>query len=306
MLDQHPDLAIPPESYFPVSMRPRRVAGDKDPFDGERFTNNLLVHPWFQKWKLDASAVLSAMERPGHIDYPEAIRRVYGAYAESRGKRDYGDKTPSFVLHIDLLSAMFPESLFVHIIRDGRDVVASILERRWGSGHLTTGAATWAGRVDRGRACGLKLGADRYREVMYESLVSEPRRILEEICDFLGIAMVPEMLNYYEHFDELVPQAEREQFRHLSRPPTAGLRDWRRDMRPSDVATIEAVAGRTLSELGYERAFSDPPTGARIRAAAGAQLMRARRTKRRIKKVLRRAIPQRKRGNASKRITREA
>ncbi|WP_339898723.1 sulfotransferase [uncultured Gilvimarinus sp.] len=48
------------------------------------------------------------------------------------------DDTPSNVLIIDLLVAMFPRCKVVHCIRDGREVAASVISRQW-----------WGGAIDR-------------------------------------------------------------------------------------------------------------------------------------------------------------
>ena len=63
---------------------------------------------------------------------PSAIRATYSAYAKEQSKRLYGDKTPSYVLQLPLISSLFPEARFVHIVRDGRDVAASISDVHFG------------------------------------------------------------------------------------------------------------------------------------------------------------------------------
>jgi hypothetical protein len=50
----------------------------------------------------------------------------------------------------------------------------------------------------------------------------------------------------------------------LLQPPTAGVRDWRKQMSAPDIARFERVAGDVLRELGYEAAESpDAPGRAR-------------------------------------------
>jgi hypothetical protein len=60
--------------------------------------------------------------------------------------------------------------------------------------------------------------------------------------------------------------------RHLGEPLRDDVRDWRRDLTPSQQARVELVAGPLLAELGY------PPSGARPspgdRAAAAGQWLR--------------------------------
>ena len=49
-------------------------------------------------------------------------------------------------------------------------------------------------------------------------------------------------------------------------PPTAGLRDWRRDLAPRELELFEALAGDLLEELGYELAA--PSVSADVAAQA--------------------------------------
>ena len=55
---------------------------------------------------LDAATTRAALE--GAVDYPAAMRALYEAYASARGKTRYGDKTPPFVLHMDLACPALP------------------------------------------------------------------------------------------------------------------------------------------------------------------------------------------------------
>ena len=56
-----------------------------------------------------------------------AIGTVYAVYAEERGKARWGDKTPMYMQNLRLLERLFPDALFVHLIRDGRDAALSFL-----------------------------------------------------------------------------------------------------------------------------------------------------------------------------------
>lgn len=57
-----------------------------------------------------------------------ARRVVADAQALACGKRVWVEKTPNHVLHIPTIDRFVPEPLYIHLIRDGRDVVASLYE----------------------------------------------------------------------------------------------------------------------------------------------------------------------------------
>jgi hypothetical protein len=289
MLEQHPDLAIPPESYFPLSMRHRepryRARGG---FDLDAYVADLLRNVRFGDWNLDERVVRERLHGVEPIDWPEAVRRTFTLYAEKEGKPRYGDKTPWFIMRIRELSTLFPESRFVHLIRDGRDVALSIREMSWGPSAMPALAEFWAKRIRIGRTEGARLAPARYLELRYEDLVDDPARELRRVCGFLELDLRKEMLDHTDRAPTAVLERERDQHRHLSEPVTRGLRDWRTQMSPDDVAIFEAVAGRELVACGYERAVPAPSFAVRARAKAGVELDRQLRlAKGRARKVVR-------------------
>lgn len=287
MLNSHPQLAIPPETYFPVELwqyRQRYVCASG--FDMQLLTEDLLFNPHFpdfrRDWGLDLEYVREELPRRHATDYPEAMRRVYELYAEQHGKPHYGNKTPWFVRKVDLLADLFPEAVFIHLIRDGRDVVMSMLDQSWGPSRLPDAAALWKRLVMEGRCAGQRLGPERYCEVRYEDLVASPGSTLDRLCGWIGLEYSARMLRYHEDALDHMPARVRHLNGSLTRPPVTGLRDWRREMQRSDVATFEAVAGDLLGELGYGSMFPAPPLTARARAFLGAGISRAQSGKREV------------------------
>jgi hypothetical protein len=258
MLERGGRIAIPPESYFPVSLYDRHARGA---FDPAAFASDLGDNVRFREWGMPVP------DLSGAAGYADAVRSVFAAYAAAHGTGRYGDKTPPFVLHMDLLAGLFPEARFVHVIRDGRDVARSLVQTSFGPNRLARAAEVWTRRVSAGQASGARLRAGRYLEVRYESLVGEPAATLRSVCAFLELEFRDQML-HPEDGATLLPEGERPHHANLERPVTPGLRDWRRDMPDTDVALVEALAGDLLSELGYERRFPKVPLVARGRAVA--------------------------------------
>jgi hypothetical protein len=250
MLDSHPALAIPPESYF-VAELVAEWPPDR-PFSWDDYLERLRVHDRFLRWDLPIDALASddAAE-----DFAGAVRRTFAAYARARGKPRHGDKTPRYVQDVETIAALLPEARFVHVIRDGRDVALSFLEREWGPRTVEEAARRWRKRVKAGRRGGSAVGPGRYVEVRYERLVEDPEGELARVCALIDLDPAPEMLRYFERADEVVAGTKYPgQHRGIAAPPTKGLRDWRTAMPPDDVATFETIAGGLLEELGYERA----------------------------------------------------
>jgi hypothetical protein len=263
MLDAHPDLAIPSESYFVPQLWSRhgeRPGADAFLDDVERLAR-------IREWGLTREDVASRLpERPS---FPEAVGAIYRAYAAARGKRRFGDKTPSYMQRLPLLEHAFPGARYVHLIRDGRDAGLSFLDMRrrptfnWARPRgLGSFAAQWRREVEAARRFGREGVAGRYMEVRYEDLVAGPERALREVCAFLGLDFAPAMLEYHRHLDpERMPDHS-----GLAEPPRSGSRRWREQMSSGDAELFEAIGGGLLADLGYARAHPSPSVGARLRA----------------------------------------
>jgi hypothetical protein len=267
MLDSHSELAVPPESPF-VTMavacadRYETATG----IDADALLAAITRDPSFGEWQMPAEEVRRLWLASPPADVPAACRAMYARYAAERGKRYAGDKTPTNVLHVKLLADSFPEARILHIIRDGRDVVPSLMDMHFGPDRFGAATLFWRDRVARGREGGRRVGTDRYREIRYEDLVAEPESVLTDVCSFLGLTFEPKMLEYHERADELLDGLR---FTHhvqgIRRPPAAA-RDWRTDMPDHEVQLFEALAGDLLDELGYER--SGLPATSRVRVEA--------------------------------------
>jgi Sulfotransferase family len=250
ILDRSPGLAIPDESFF-VPLLARRHGRT---VDADRFLDDVARIPTIRAWGLRPED-LAPRIRPG-MATGAAIAAIFEAYAERAGKPRWGDKTPLYMRHLALLERLFPDAQYVHLVRDGRDAALSFLEmpegtftRTWA--HPATPAqfaCLWAKEVSDARALGRRVGTARYHEVRYEELVGDPQAVVAGICAFAGLEFGPDMLAYTDAVDV----SEKPHQQRLLRPPTAGVRNWRADMAPDDVAAFEAIAGDLLRELGYD------------------------------------------------------
>lgn len=254
MFDSHPDMAVPDEAPFVVQMALNRKRYEADArLRTDVLIEDLSAHPLFWAWEIPRERLQEEFRSRPPSSYSDAIRILYRMYAEVRGKPRYADKTPGSVLRIELLARLFAEAVFIHLIRDGRDVALSQLDVEFGSHSLEEAAVYWKRAVLTGRRAGYKLGPERYREVSYEELIDNPTREVTAICDFIELPFDESMLRYFERADEVTRSMEYADARaSLYLPPTKGLRDWRRQMDDTDAALFQALAGRLLTQLGYE------------------------------------------------------
>lgn len=260
IFNAHPDVAVPPESRFVVSM-----SSENGTVSPESFLAQLAAHKRFQAWELPIEEVRKELgEAP--LPLAAAIAGAYRAYARVRGKSRWGDKTPRYVESIPLISGLFPDARFIHIVRDGRNVALSYADVPFGPETVGKAAALWGGRVRAGMRDGRALGPDRYLEIRYEALVENAEAEIKALCDFVELDYDPVMLDYTERSrSDVLPRAKSYN-PNVTKPPTANVRSWAEVMPTRQVAIFEAVAGDVLSEFGYPRHHERPGPLTRARA----------------------------------------
>lgn len=268
LLDAHPDLAIPPETDFGAWLA--QVDGRVD--GRAALIEALVAWPSWRELGMRREELVTLAAGLEPCSPQVLLRAGYLAYARRHGATRWGDKTPQHLGAMSRLAAAFPEARFLHVVRDGRDVLASLagLPFAPGDGSVEAIALAWSSGILEARRMAERL--PHYREVRFERLVVEPEDCLRELCDELELAFDPAMLLAYQGAAERLEEAARsrggpafepgvlERVRgRLLRPPdpTAAGR-WRESLSPEEVRRFEAVAGSTLELLGYGRSQPVP------------------------------------------------
>lgn len=209
---------------------------------------------------LSADAVRAAIQ--GHVRSPgDFLRIVMDLMTVQQGATRWAETTPAHVLHLEEIRDEIPGALFVHVIRDGRDVATSMEKQGWirplrmDRDHpVLAAAAFWDWIVRQGREQGRRVG-NRYHEVRYEALVDAPEATLKELENFIEHPLDWETIS-------------RVGIGSVGRPNTSfpgakgGFRDrWRTQLAPADAQEVDALLAPTLRALGY-------PTDVAARSAA--------------------------------------
>lgn len=225
------------------------------------------------------------------------------------------EKTPENAKHIPLIKHLVPDARFIHIVRDGRDVVASLVAAssswggRWAPADLRAAAAMWREHVLGARSAA---GDDRYIEVRYDDLLTDGPGQLVRILAHCGVsATLEEATEICERFTfdrvsttptrtyeaVLIGGEAARQARDSTREPDGFFRvgtngSWRTWGR-RECWAFDEVAGELLVELGFEES-RDWCVGTRRARAARAVVAPASRAKRRTRSaagsVIRRAL----------------
>jgi hypothetical protein len=196
MLRAHPRIAIAPETRFLLSAYEHRGAyGDlREPANRTALAEWIVAGTGTRFGHLGLNPHHVAKEIiAGPPTLGSALGIVLRAYARRVGKPRWGDTRPGYVQHIGVLLRLFPDAQIVHLIRDGRDCVASLKRTPWWRMGTYHAIATWTQAIDAGRAAARRLPPGSYIETQYEHLVADPHSELLRLCEFLGEAYDPEI-----------------------------------------------------------------------------------------------------------------
>ncbi len=265
MLDAHSALAIFPETWWYVALdRFGCLEEFTDPWQYILFLNQV----WDSlKSERDPAARVLAMEgvkQPQYVGPTRPVLEKLGrAYASVRKARVWGEKTPGHVLWLPQIRALFPNARVVATVRDPRDVLVSY-DERWNHGRGDTDfLMKSAAQVKHYLAHLLYQSVfppEQVCRVKYESLVSQPSVVLEEVCRFLQLDFEPGMLEFYRQ-QEKAERSTSDAKHHelLSKPATTErINRYVQKFRPAQCALIERFLHEEMNVLGYGASLHEP------------------------------------------------
>ncbi len=184
------------------------------------------------------------------------IRLIMDGVARSQGATRWAAYNPDSALHMARIKADIPEALFIHIVRDGRDIALSLSKMGgfqplpWdrGSRDLLATAQYWKWMVLTAKANGARMPGE-YLEIHYEELVNNPRPTLVSIGQFLDHPLDYDRI----HAAKLGRLSEtNSSFREERQTAVASpVNRWRQRLTSKEVAALEACVGDCLEATGY-------------------------------------------------------
>jgi hypothetical protein len=184
------------------------------------------------------------------------IRVIMGEIARDQNLPRWAVYDPDNALRIDRIKKEIPNALFVHIIRDGRDIALSLKKMGgfqplpWDrkSRSLMATAMYWEWMVRKAQKYGSQIPSD-YTEIHYEDLVSDPRLALKKLGEFLDHDLD------YDHIKSaglgMLSDSNSSFREEAAREQSAPMNRWKTRLSRDEVIGIEKLVGDCLDDLGY-------------------------------------------------------
>ena len=257
MLVAGSDIAIPQENHsFPVAIRRFRTLQKLGWPDLSRLIVSLFAsHYLYPHWDVNPALLLhQAIKLPdGERSLARLIDLVFQQYQEAHfpEAKLWGDQSPLNALYLHWLLPVFPQARYLHLLRDGRDVVASMVHAQVGAGSLADACLRWQTSVKQAHWLVGKVPADNYLELRYEDLVQAPEASLQRVADLCQIDYSEKMLDYWK-MPTTVEHKVFDHHRNLSRPPFGdSIGRWRERLDANQQAYVLKQLGATLSACDY-------------------------------------------------------
>jgi hypothetical protein len=259
MLDSHPLVAIPPETDF----LPELFGADlRTP---AAFMDRLRAHWRLADLHIETAVLAERVARLQPFDVADAVRALYALYAEKFGKPRFGDKTPFYSGHLETIAGNLPEARFLHMIRDGRDVAASMIPLWFGPDNGAEMGHHWRSTIEE-----IRSHPDLpVLEVRYEALVTDTEATMGRVLDFCELPWDDAVLRFHERAQGrvsevttdamspdgrlLAPVHRRHEIHRLlaERPKAERIGAWMNELSADDLDGFLEVAGDLMAELGY-------------------------------------------------------
>lgn len=252
MLDAHPNLACPPETFVAPALA--QMMGTQSVLLGHA------THTQSEEFKAALSDLADSL---------------FATYATQQGKRRWCDKSLQSIDFADLLADIFPTAHFLCLYRECTDVIMSAIDAcKWGfagygfepyvarrpANFVAALGEYWADRVELALAFEQK-HPDRSLRVTYEALVTRLRPTLKEILTFIDEAWSEQVCDSEYVFRERPldgPGDYKIAYAHTVATTSVG-RGWQvpRDRFPD---ALRNRVNKALLELGYQSLDTSGPT----------------------------------------------
>lgn len=227
---------------------------------------NILFYLLRDPWIREQYDVVSGTKAEGtwlakhNISYEEFasyLGKGFDLLCRSRsGGRIWVDSTPAYTMIIPQLMVYFPDAKFIHIIRQGRAVVNSMLKSGFDYAafkDFKMACQTWVLYVERGRQAEQDYFG-RVLEVRHEALTSQPEQVFDRIYGFLGLEPCAESAAFIrtKQVNSSYLNVRKEDVHDkIKDPTTMPVEPWR-EWNDQQRRLFQKVCGEMMHDLGYD------------------------------------------------------
>jgi hypothetical protein len=276
MINKHPDLFVPRESAYFQRLPMKYPDRMHQVQDIDKLVKSVPIGSYGRL--LDKEYFRKLLQENLPAGNNVLLACLYQAYAVSLGNNDvrWGDKKPQHWQFVYCLREWYPDAQFIHIVRDPRDVIASIEDytrnknvKLTNQQYIFNGqllpshivlAWHWQYEFKTMSEQAQILGDQRYLMIKYEELVAEPSYHAERICHFLNCKteFIDEMLKFREDAknkkirDDSSDSISPHNLETTKEVNQQRIGRYKATLTEQQIGDIEFICGDIIKEMGYE------------------------------------------------------
>ena len=256
MLGQLDGVLTPPSAHELRDFQPliRKYMPLNEPANMERLVIDLghLIDLNALPWPSIPSRTEKIMEALAGTTLAHAVIALYDAHTRFFSADCWVSKCLENVYYVNQLAATKLPILYVHLIRDPRDVAASFTAAPIGPKEPRAIALRWREdqlEAERARA----MVGDRYwLLIRYEDLVKRPTAILKELCRVAEIEWSEAALNFHSSEDATTAAKMSGLWKNLDRPiDLSRIGSYRTQLDEEAIDSIERIVRDLMGRFGY-------------------------------------------------------
>lgn len=260
LLGAHSSIGTPPPTGMIITLGPRYFYYFNDPPHLHALVQDALrlTQCHLNPWPVNPP-VEQVMEGMNENSFWEIFRVLNEFYAKAHGREVWVSKEPGLCHYIYEMALHLPRIRFLYLVRDGRDVAASMLKGKRHALHVYTAAKQWS---EEQRKCLTALAdplvQERIHVVKYEALVEQPEEILPRVMEFLGVKWERAQLEFYKQKDARAHASLSKFWTNVASPIDSSRKGRYRDkLAGRQIQIFESLAWREMAILGYKPQFRE-------------------------------------------------
>jgi hypothetical protein len=164
-----------------------------------------------------------------------------------------GEKTPAHIYYAEQIFKEFPNAKFIITVRDPRGIALSEMvklaqnPRNKANFNLFSFIVRWQTAHNLAKKWQEKFGTEKVKYIKYEDIILQPQQTVLELCNFLEIAFLPEMLEVGVVNSSFLDLKQKDK-----RFNTENLTRWKEGLSKQQIALIQYHLSSSMKELGYD------------------------------------------------------
>lgn len=249
LLDRHSCIAATPETHFFNVVIPANARLNTR-YDAKKSIAHFLANERVADLSLTVDD-FSVLLQQDKCTWRDIYSHALALYGERRGAKIVVEKTPGHMTKIDTILDWYPDAKIIHIVRDGRDSVLSLMRVDWAHDNLRRHSANWRWETKRMRRF-REVSPNNIYELNYESLLGEPEACLRRVCEFIGVDFEASQLDATTEGNAIPAWESGWKLKAAETIDPSRIQAWRKTATDFQRYTMNSIMGPALREYGYQ------------------------------------------------------